>query len=306
MIRLAHPTYLLLGVLLVLPLLVSPRRPWSYSSLHLLHGARGANLATWLLASVTTAAVLLLLIALASPQRRRLGTATVQEARDIILTLDVSLSMDGVINSGAGQTQMSKLELIQQASAEFIQRRQHDRVGVLVFGDDTFGLWPLSTDNALLQRRLQNLRSILPAELRGTHVARALEKSLDYLSKHGQARSKIVLLLTDGLDTFDVPTQTRLIERLRSSQITLYVLGIDIMEDMQMMQFIRQAQARYFNVTKADELNRTLQEIDRLETSTVTDRQLTEFRDLYPVFALPGLVLFCIALLVKSTLVVDV
>src|SRR4029453_11369659 len=107
-------------------------------------------------------------------------------------------SIGMVISPGIDNTLVQKLELIQRASAEFIQRRQHDRVGILVFGDDTFGLWPLSTDKAILQRRLQNLRTILPAELRGTHVARALEKSLDYLISHGQARSKVVILLTDG------------------------------------------------------------------------------------------------------------
>jgi Ca-activated chloride channel family protein len=306
MIRLAQPTYLLLGVLLLLPFLISRRRAWNYSSLHLLHGARSANLATWLLASVTTAALLLLLIALARPQWGTLHAEPVQETRDIVLMLDVSLSMDSVIASGIDNTLVQKLALIQRASAEFIQRRQHDRVGILVFGDETFGLWPLSTDKAILQRRLQNLRTILPAELRGTNVIRALDKSLDYLSRHGQARSKVLILLTDGLDTFDSVAQARLIGRLHSSQITLYVLGIDLVENMQMMQFIRQAQAGYFNATKAEELDRIFQEIDRLETSRVMGSRHAEYQDLFPRFALPSLVLLSIALLVKSTWVVDV
>jgi Ca-activated chloride channel family protein len=272
----------------------------------LLHGARPADPALWVLAGVTTTALALLLIALARPQRGTTHSEEVVETRDVVLTLDVSLSMDSSIAAGPGRALVPKLTMIQRAAADFIRSRPHDRVGLLVFGDDTFGLWPLSRDTAILQDRLQHLKTLLPAELRGTHVARALEKSLEYLGRHGQARSKVLILLTDGLDTLDTTTQARLLQRLHHSRVTLYVLGIDLTESTQIMQFIRQAQAQYFNATRAEELERIFHDIDRLETSTITGREHTTYHDLYAVFAASGLGLLLVSLLLKSIWVVDV
>src|SRR4029453_1658662 len=106
------------------------------------------------------------------------------------------------------------------------------------FGDGAFGAWPLSTDSTTLQYRLQHLRTLLPPAMRGTHVAKALEQSLDYLQIHGQARTKVVLLMTDGLDLLTAETQARLAQRFDQQQVTLYVLGLDLPATSNIMQFI--------------------------------------------------------------------
>ena len=156
MIQLAHPALLLLGGLLVLPFLVRPQRAWHYSSLRLLHGGQPSGLATRLTWGSTVVALSLLLIALARPQGGLTQLKQAQEMRDVVLTLDLSLSMEGPIATEAGQKLVSKLDQVQQAALEFVRRRQHDRLGLLVFGDETFGVWPLSTDSSTLQQRLQH------------------------------------------------------------------------------------------------------------------------------------------------------
>jgi Ca-activated chloride channel family protein len=295
MIQLAHPVLLLLGSLLLLPLLVCRQRAWHYSSLHLLHGGQPFSLATRLMWGTTVTALLLLLIALARPQGGMAQSQQVREVRDIVLTLDLSLSMDAGIASETGKRYASKLDLVQQAALEFIQRRQHDRLGLLVFGDETFGVWPLSTDGEILQRRLQRLSTLLPPDLRGTHVAKALEKSLDYLQAHGQARTKVVVLMTDGLDLLTPETAARLVQRLNQHHITVYMLGINLAESSPMVQFIRRANMQYFNITKAEELDNAMHAIDRLETSYVTETQPTARQELYPFFAVPGLLCLFLA-----------
>ena len=306
MIGLAYPTLLLLGVLLLLPLLVRRQRAWHYSSLLLLHGARPSGLATRLTWGITIAALSLLLIALARPQGGMAQSQQIQEVRDIVLTLDLSLSMDTPIASASGQKYTTRLDVVQQATLEFVRRRQHDRLALLVFGDETFGAWPLSTDSTTLQYRLQHLRTLLPAPMRGTHVAKALGQSLDYLQIHGQARTKMVLLMTDGLDLLTPETQARLAQRFEQQRVTLYVLGLDLPATSNIMQFIRQAGAHYFNITKVEELDNAIRDIERLETSYVTVTQPTTRQELYPYFAMPAILLLFVATVLHSTWVVEV
>jgi Ca-activated chloride channel family protein len=263
-------------------------------------------MATRLLWGSTLLALLLLLIALARPQGGEGQSQQVQEVRDIVLTLDLSLSMDGALTSVAGQPYTSKLDLVQQAALTFVERRQHDRLGLIVFGDEAFGAWPLSTDSTTLQRRLQHLRTLLPSDLRGTHVAKALEKSVDYLQTHGQARTQVVILLTDGLDLLTPETAARLVQRLNQHHITLYVLGIDLLENSNIVQFIRRANVQYFNITKADELDNTMHAIDRLETSSITETQLMTRQELYPFFVVPGLLCLFVSLTLQALWMVGV
>lgn len=306
MIHLAHPLLLLVGGLLLLPQLVQPRRTWHYSSLYLLQGGQRSHPVALLTTGVTCMAIILLLLALARPQWSITHTEQVREVRDIVLTLDVSLSMNGFIPSTTKQQMVQKLEVIQQAALEFVRRRQHDRLGLLVFGDDAFGAWPLSTDKTTLEHRLQHLETILPAELRGTHVAKAFIKSLDYLQEYGQADTKVLLLLTDGLDTMEPATEEQIARHLRQSQVTLYVLGIELQEDSSLMQFTRRVQGHYVNVNNVEELNRALRDIDRLEASKVTVMQHTEAKELYPFFVVPGLVFLTASIALKSTWALEV
>jgi Ca-activated chloride channel family protein len=306
MIRLAQPALLLLGGLLLLPLLVRPQRAWHYSSLRLLHGGQPSSLPTRLTWGSTIIALSLLLIALARPQGSLRQLTQVQERRDIVLTLDLSLSMDGSIAAAAGQKFLPKLDLVQQAALEFVRRRQHDRLGLLVFGDETFGAWPLSTDSSTLQQRLQHLKTLLPLNMRGTHVAKALEKSVDYLQAHGQARTKIVLLMTDGLDRLTSETVARLVQRFKHRQITLYVLGLNLPEASNIMPLVRQTQGEYFDITDAAELDKALSAVDRLEASRVTWIQQTARRELYPFFVLPALLVLFVGTVLQSLWVIQV
>jgi Ca-activated chloride channel homolog len=306
MIQLAHPMLLLPGGLLLLLLLVRPQQAWHYSSLHLLYGGQPSSLATRLCWGSTVVVLSLLLIALARPQGGLTQLTQVQERRDIILTLDLSLSMDGSIAAATEQKFMSKLDLVQQAALGFVRRRQHDRLGLLIFGDETFGVWPLSTDSTTLQQRLLHLKTLLPLALRGTHVAKALEKSVDYLQAHGQARTKIVLLMTDGLDRLTAETVARLVQRLKHHQITLYVLGLNLPEASNILPLVRQTQGEYFDITDAAGLDQALGAIDHLETSRVTWTQHTARRELYAFFALPALLVLCVGTVLQSLWVVKV
>ncbi len=306
MIRLAHPALLAIGVLLILPYLIRTRRAWLYPGSHLLPSRRGVGFGVILTTSMTILAFTLLLIALARPQRSEAITHRVAVARDIILVLDLSLSMEGHLATMAGDHQrQSKLVITQEAALAFVQRHPDDRLGLVVFGDEAFGAWPLSADHATLNRRLHSLDSLLPAALRGTHLSKALVKSLDHLDALAQSRHQLIVLLTDGLDTIQEEDQEQLADRFHKHGVHFYVLGIQLPSDASLVQFTNRAEGRYYDIHKADQLEQALLDVERLEPSKMLLQQEMSYQELFPFFGLPGLLLLLASMIGKSIWIVD-
>jgi Ca-activated chloride channel family protein len=301
MISLAQPGFLLVSALLLLPYVLTRRRAWQYSSLQLFQGAKHIGLATWLVYGLSFVGISLLVLAFARPQKGTVHTRDVLEVRDILLTLDLSLSMEGFLDWQSGQVPPTKLELIQEAALKFVQQHQHDRLGLIVFGDDAFGVWPLSEDSAMLQQRLQRLHTLLPPALRGTHMAKAVEKSLDHFDEFDHTGTKILLLLTDGLDSIEPAVEARLMQRLKRSEVKLYVLGMQLDDTTSIVRLAQRVAGGYFNINNADELGKALRDIDQQETSKVTLSRRTERHDLYPFFASTSLLALFLSTFLKST-----
>ncbi|ETW93137.1 MAG: hypothetical protein ETSY2_51950 [Candidatus Entotheonella gemina] len=306
MYSLAQPGFLALGAVLLLPGLLRYRHVWQYSNARLLRNAGQRDLLSICLNAVTWIALGLLLIGLAKPLK---GLEHVQEhleARDVLLTLDLSLSMEGFLDWDGKDMPPTKLELIRDAALEFVRQHEHDRLGLIVFGDDAFGVWPLSIDRHILERRLERLDSLLPPALRGTHVAKAVERSLDHFDEMQQSDSKILMLLTDGLDSIAPEVADRLVRRLEQHRIKLYVLGMQLSESTSIVTLARQVEGGYYNINNAEELAQALRDIDEQEASSITINRATESRDLYPYFVLPGLILLLMNSVVRSAWVWDV
>jgi Ca-activated chloride channel family protein len=306
MYSLAQPGFLALGAVLLLPHLLRYGRVWQYSNAQLLHHAGRRDVLSLGLSAITWLALGLLLIGLAKPLK---GLEHVQEhrqARDVLLTLDLSLSMEGFLDWNGKGMPPTKLELIRDAALEFVRQHDHDRLGLIVFGDDAFGVWPLSLDRQILTRRLERLDSLLPPALRGTHVAKAVERSLDHSEEMGQSDSKILMLLTDGLDSIPPEITDQLVERLKQNHIKLYVLGMQLSESTSIVTLTHRVEGGYYNINKAEELTQALQDIDKQEASSILINRATESRDLYPYFVAPGLILLFMSSVIRAAWVWDV
>lgn len=306
MLSLAQPIYLSMGAVLLVPYLLRRRQAWQYSSTRLLDGATRMDVASWVLTAMTWLALGLLVVALSKPIKGTEYAEEVLKTRDILLTLDLSLSMEGFLNWDGENMPPTKLELIRDAALDFVREHDHDRLGLIVFGDDAFGVWPLSVDNKVLQERLARLETLLPPALRGTHVAKALERSLKHFDEMEQNDSKMILLLTDGLDSIDLAVQERLVQRLKQNEIKLYVLGMQLSENTSIVKLVREVNGGYFNINNADELARALKTIDEQEPSQIVIKRETDHRDLYVYFALPGMFLLLASAVWRSAWVWDV
>ncbi len=303
---LAEPMYLWLSCLLLVPLLLRPRRAWQFSALQLFAETRRWSFPAVLIMGVSGAACLSLLLALARPQLVTSQVIRQREARDIVLVIDLSLSMEGYMPQEEGQPSQRKLDLIRAAALTFVQRHKHDRIGLIVFGDDAFGVWPLSNDHTMLHKRLQRLETILPTQLRGTHFQRALLRSIAHFQELGQAQTKILLMLTDGLDTIDARAAERIVTRLKKARIKLYVLGMQLKQDTPIVRLTRRAQGHYYNIDRGAELVKALHDVDAQEPSRITVGLAGERKDLYPAFVAAGLVFLLLAMGLKSLWMVEV
>ncbi len=306
MFQLTEPEFLLIGVLLVMPYWVRPRRAWQYASLRLFPAQARVGFTTWLITALIGSAFLLLLIALANPQNATVHRTETVQARDIVLTLDLSLSMENHLSSGERSGRLSKLDLIRKAALTFVEQNDRDRIGLLVFGDDAFGAWPLSMDTTTLRVRLQHLETLIPISLCGTNVGKALVKLLNHMQERGQAHTKILILLTDGIDTIAPEVADDIQQRLREQNVKLYVLGIALSRGASIVQLSHQAQGQYFDIDKAGDLDAAFQAIDQLTASRVLVTRKLQPELLYRFFAIPGLLLLLASMVCKSQWVLEI
>jgi len=143
-----------------------------------------------LLLALRIAALTLLSVALMGPQSIHARDKTELEGIDMVLTLDLSLSMQ------ASDITPNRFEATKFVVDDFVARRPNDRIGAVVFGRDAYTLLPLTTDKDMLRGAIADLELGL-IEGRGTAIGNAVGVALNRL-RNSKAKSKVIILLTDG------------------------------------------------------------------------------------------------------------
>jgi Ca-activated chloride channel homolog len=162
--------------------------------------SRGVDLAAlpegprvWLEPALTGAravSVLLMALALMGPQSIHARDVTDVQGIDMVLTIDLSLSMQ------AADIKPNRFVATQAVVDEFILKRPNDRIGAVIFGRDAHTLLPLTTDHEALRSMIAELE-LGVIEGRGTAIGNAVGTALNRL-RRSDAKSKVVILLTDG------------------------------------------------------------------------------------------------------------
>jgi len=140
--------------------------------------------------ALRTVALALLVVGLAGPQSIHARDTAEVSGIEIILTLDMSRSME------AGDIRPTRFKATKSVVRDFIDRRPNDRIGAVVFGIDAYTLLPLTTDREALRTALRGLQ-LDQIDGRGTAIGNAVGVSLNRL-KRSRAKSKVMILLTDG------------------------------------------------------------------------------------------------------------
>jgi len=247
-----------------------------------------------------------IIIALARPQTRFDETQTEGEGIDIILCIDVSGSMT------AQDFQPNRMEAAKKVAEDFVDHRPSDRIGVVIFAGESFTQCPLTTDHYVLKSQIAQIRNGLLED--GTAIGSGLATSVDRL-RSSKAKSKIIILLTDGINNGGLIDPNTAKEIAKTFHIKVYTIGVGsegyaptpvstpmgiVMQnekvsiDEKLLQNIAQETGgKYFRATDNSSLEHIYNEIDKMEKSKVEITTFHHYSEkFYPfIFAAMGLLL---------------
>ncbi|MBR3698628.1 MAG: VWA domain-containing protein [Bacteroidales bacterium] len=260
------------------------------------------------------AALALLIVAIARPQSTSTSETSNIEGIDIILAQDVSGSML------ARDLKPDRLEASKKMAADFVEGRPTDRMGLVVFSGESFTQVPLTTDHGIMLSMLKELKSGMIED--GTAIGDGLATAINRL-KDSEAISKVIILLTDGLNNAGSVDPYTAAELAKLYGIRVYTIGVGSygtapypvqtifgmqyqqmkveIDEKMLTTIANNSGGKYFRATSNQKLSEIYDEIDKLERSKI---EVTEFRhvheEFYPLVAL-ALVLLLVEFLLRKT-----
>ena len=274
-------------------------------------GALGAAVGaqrTWrvrgerLLPALRLAAVALLIVAIARPQRGEAASRTQGAGIDIVLAYDTSSSMTQPFAAG-----QSRLQAAQDVLTRFVKARTNDRVGVVVFQGATLTLSPLTTDYKALSTQLEEAPRIRLAD--GTAVGLAIGQSVNLL-RNSTAASRIVILMTDGennIPTIEPLAAARIAETLGVHVYTVGVVSLgtnpgrsNINVDERALQEIASVTGgTYSRAEDPQALQDIYTNIDKLAKSRFEDQTYTRYDEIAPLLLAAAAVLIALEIALR-------
>ena len=266
-----------------------------------------------------TSALCLIIIAIARPRSSSQVEKVDTEGIDIMLAMDVSTSML------AEDLKPNRLEAAKQVAAEFISGRPNDNIGLSIFAGEAFTQCPMTTDHASLLNLLQNVRTDIAARgliEDGTAIGMGLANAVSRL-KDSKAKSRVVILLTDGSNNRGDISPMTAAEIAKSLGIRVYTVGvgsnkvapypmpvaggvqyvnIPVEIDNETLRGIAKAtDGDFYRATNTKELNQIYKEIDQLEKSKLNVKQYSKKYDVYQPFALVAVLALLLELFLRIT-----
>ena len=269
-----------------------------------------------ILFALKMAALALLVVAIARPQSSSTNSTSNIEGIDIVMAMDVSGSML------ARDLKPDRLTAAKRVASDFVKERPGDRMGLVIFSGETFTQVPLTTDHAVMLNMLAEMKNGLIDD--GTAIGDGLATAISRL-KDSEAISKVVILLTDGMNNAGSVDPYTAAEIAKLYGIRVYTIGVGtygtapypvqspfggtVMQQMKveideklLNTIANQTGGKYYRANNNQKLDEVYQEIDKLERSKI---EVTEFRRLheefYPLVAW-ALALLLIEFLLRKTI----
>jgi Ca-activated chloride channel family protein len=271
----------------------------------------------WLLPLVAAA---LMIVGLARPQRGHSRTEVTANGIDIVLGLDVSGSMQA-LDFEIDNQRVNRIEVVKSVVSKFIEERPNDRIGLIAFAGAPYLVSPLTLDHDWL---LQNLERVsVGAEDDGTAIGMAIAASVNRL-RTTNAKSKIVILLTDGMNNTGKISPLAAAEAAKALGMKVYTIAVGvrgrapmpIMDeagttrvimakvdvDEKTLQTIADETGGTFNrATDTESLQKIYEQINRLEKTAQTVQKFEHYDELYSWAVIPSLAILGFGLLLQQT-----
>lgn len=257
------------------------------------------------------------IITLARPQAVLTKENVTNDGIDIILAMDVSTSMLAM------DFEPDRLEAAKRVAKNFVNNRKQDRIGLVIFAGESFTQCPLTTDHQILNNFIENTQCGLIEN--GTAIGMGLANAVKRL-KESTAKSKIVILLTDGVNNAGYASPSQAAKVAEKEKIKVYTIGIgsngqartpvaqkfdgSYVYDWQLVnideallnEIAQKTGGKYFRAKDMQELEAVYAEIDRLETSEIESNVVKRYKDLFHPFLWAALFFTFLQLTLSITL----
>ena len=258
----------------------------------------------------------LAVLALARPQVPRDVREIRLRSRNIILALDISSSMKaGDFRPG------NRLAVARRVITQFVQGRNGDLIGLVLFAGRAFLQAPLTPDLDLLQTTLKRVDiGMLPD---GTAIGTALALGLNQL-KDLPGKASTIVLITDGANNTGTPTPLVAAEAARALGVRVQAVGLSTRDtssvalngvwrvgstnprltgrdEAALQRMAERTGGRYYRATDPEALEGIMSQIDRLERSEVKVGEIRDFRELFPIFLVPAFLLLTLDVGLRTT-----
>jgi len=272
------------------------------------------NYLRYILFGLKVLAITLLIFVLARPQKTDRFQNSTTEGIDIILAIDISGSML------ARDFKPDRLEASKNVATEFISGRPYDRIGLVVFSRESFTQCPLTTDHAVLINLMREIKSGMIED--GTALGNGLATAVNRI-KDSQAKSKVIILLTDGVNNMGDVAPATAADIAKTFGIRVYTIGVGTqgtapypVQTPYGMQFqimpveideailkviATETGGRYFRATDNNKLVQVYGEIDKLEKSKIDEKQFTRREEKFLFPALIAFILLALEVITRQT-----
>ncbi len=276
-----------------------------FSSLNLVKsaGAKRVTFGRFFHAFLRLAAMTFLILALARPQTGTGEEKTTEHVVDIVISLDISGSMATLDFHPDNRLVAAKIE-----ARRFIEGRRHDRIGLVVFAGQSITLCPLTVDRQAVLTLLERAQMGMLED--GTAIGLGLANAVNRL-KGSEAKSKVVILLTDGVNNSGEINPLTAADLAKQYKIKVYTIGVgkegqallpiqdprfgtrllkvDTQIDEKVLtQISSRTGGAYFRAQDERGLREIFREIDRLEKTEVTIEKYTHYEEQYFWFLWPA------------------
>lgn len=258
-----------------------------------------------------------LIIAMARPQTKDVSTKTkTTRGIDIVMAIDVSSSML------AKDLKPSRLVALKEVAADFVKDRPNDRIGLVVYAGESFTKTPITSDKSIVLSSLSEIKNGIIED--GTAIGMGLATAVNRL-KDSKAKSKVIILLTDGVNTAGAIEPQTAAGLATEFGIKTYTVGIgtngnaltpvaynldgsfrygyrkvEIDEEL-LKNIARETGGKYFRATNNKKLEQIYEEINKLEKTEIEEFKYTRYEEKFRPFALLGFGLILLELLLRYT-----
>lgn len=265
-------------------------------------------------------AYVMIVCVMARPQTRNSWDNKSVEGIDIMLVMDVSTSML------AEDLKPNRLEAAKNVAAEFVSGRPNDNIGLTIFAGEAFTQCPMTTDHASLLNLLGSVRTDIASRgiiSDGTAIGMGLANAVSRL-KDSKAKSKVVILLTDGSNNMGDISPMTSAEIAHSLGVRVYTIAVGTNKvapypvpvaggvqyinmpveiDTQTLQAIAQTtNGNSYRAMNNRELSRIYKDIDTLEKTKMDVKRFSKHYEAYQPFAIAALFLLVVEILLRFTL----